>query len=76
MNTCGNCQFSFSQKSPDGKDSGLFCRRYPPSPLVMPAPSTIQNPRGFGIAVGSYFPIITPEQWCGEFLIKNTGALQ
>lgn len=61
---CDNCRFSVKEKT------DLECHRLPPvasfhqMPAVVPTPN---GPRqGMELRVVSAFPVMRPEQWCGE----------
>lgn len=60
---CGNCRFRLADPS---NLSQIMCRRYPPGQLVLPA----KNPVGFQIH--QPFPLMSQENWCGEYQRDNT----
>lgn len=68
MARCGDCCFM-------GMDvrSQMICKRYPPSvyPIGV-APSKLQGvmPQ---VQTVSMFPMVTADEWCGEFLKKTQG---
>lgn len=58
---CGACLF-FMEGEPDPNNvaqRSYFCKRYPPIIIPMPAQQ--------GIALHSMSPIVTAENYCGEF---------
>jgi hypothetical protein len=71
---CSKCQFSAEEK-PD-----LVCRRYPMQVtfLVVPRQIMIPGPHGPRAAVQpcpvphSAFPVMRPDQWCGEFRFRGS----
>lgn len=64
---CGNCKY--------GMDSGMpnviTCRRYPPMPLPTTMVMTPDAKSGGGtsqaVNVGSHFPNMAADGWCGEY---------
>lgn len=65
---CANCSFSWLWT----QNSGLYCRRYPPTNFIIGSTSIVgQAPQPITQA---YFPNTTPDTWCGEFRRKLTAV--
>lgn len=56
--TCTGCEYSETVLEPEGM---LRCRRYAPRP----APGGVEP-------TGISWPIVAPEDWCGEFLERDS----
>lgn len=69
---CNNCRYSGAV---DGRrysvhNSPLQCRRYPPVMVEMPAEpiQSMMGPPLKPIAPRFFWPVVNPEDWCGEFM--------
>lgn len=71
---CAACEFGVKEQA------DLTCHRMPPQStflgLPQQMPSTLGRPGGGGIAIQNFtgFPIIRPDQWCGEFRPRGGDA--
>ena len=63
MNECGICRFAAPARGNDGtlSFSHKVCKRYPPVPLLLPAPP----PHGANIQ--AMYPVVGSGDCCGEF---------
>lgn len=57
---CIDCEYAEPVILPDGM---LRCRRYAPGPIA-----------GGAEPAGAAWPIVAPEDWCGEFLEREMGV--
>lgn len=66
---CSNCKYTTMQKREGSNELQLVCRRFPPQVFA-----TIQSSGGLGIVpvMGSSFPSVRSEDWCGEW--QRAGA--
>ena len=68
---CAACEFSVKEQN------DLTCHRMPPQLTFMglpqQVPAALGRPGGSGIAIQNFtgFPIVRPDQWCGEFRPKG-----
>lgn len=69
INSNGRCDAcAYGEQAPIdpaniGAPRGVQCRRYPPTPLVVPA-------RG-GVAIEGIWPVLVADAYCGEFKARN-----
>lgn len=63
--TCGKCKFSASENPNPGEP--LICRRNPPATTIMLTPGPGGRPMPNPV---SAYPLVRPEQWCGEYRPK------
>jgi hypothetical protein len=62
--SCENCKFLLTGDPDKELNRQYFCRRFPPTAMLLP------NPRGIGQF--SSFPVVQTRQWCGEWSPANT----
>lgn len=74
---CHVCRFIFYQNNPDDckvrvqTEPGI-CRRYPPSPSVIPVALNkgivhAQGQQNIAMAIQTAWPAVNSDDWCGEF---------
>lgn len=63
---CEICEFAMKT----GND--LFCKRFPPKVLQVVRPGALAGRPEFGMA--SVYPMVTPDEFCGEFKRCNNGT--
>lgn len=67
MSTCGECRFATKMYGPDN-EFNVECRRFPKVPIFrffMSTGSVISR-------IGSEFPTMIKNEWCGEFKASTT----
>ena len=71
--TCATCFYGL-QAEIDAKNltavRGVKCRRYPPTVLIFMG----KKDKGVESMIDSFYPTLTPDGWCGEFL--EQGAMK
>ncbi len=68
--TCETCNFfAEGDINPNNiTNRTYFCKRYPPSSLVLPATNQTGQ---MSVQISSVFPMTAPESWCGEWENEN-----
>ena len=65
---CASCEFGVKEQS------DLVCRRHPPQVTFLALPGMVPTPQGprqgFQIVPHTSFPIMRPDQWCGEYKVR------
>lgn len=65
---CETCRWAIEDR-PAGVavvgERQLVCRRFPPTPIAVPTPGNVQ--------ILNTFPVVSPDQWCGEWTVKVRG---
>lgn len=65
---CRDCKFVMGGRNALGRMDPLTCRRYPPVPMLMPAPDG-------GMQIRPVLPGTDENSTCGEFKAKSSIAL-
>lgn len=68
---CGTCRHAAIAKGNDGKMNFSFkvCKRFPPTPLIMPGPPPV------GFQIQPIFPVVSASEHCGEWA-ERTGVVR
>lgn len=64
---CEGCRYWRAARTSVVDDG--FCRRYPPTLLVVPAASLADD----GVDIDSLYPRVAAYMWCGEWKKRTTG---
>lgn len=66
--SCGACKFFKRHIAKSAPITEGFCKRYPPSVLMVPQ----QTSKGIVPVPGAIGPNMNERDWCGEFKLKVT----
>ena len=66
---CRNCRFSVVS------ETGAICRRFPPTPILIPAQRSTLG-ESIPASVTGYYSLIATEGWCGEWAATEPVEIQ